>query len=179
MKTVTVHVTIDEATVSSATDVFSLIDPLWERVDIYGSLARYQATLRPFTRSQRYLFAIQWYRSEVNNGGHDQFFGNSTGIVWEDALEGLQAIGLLEAATILRSASDRLGGASRHRAEREAQLEAAEADFEDLDDRFFELDRTGALDQKMLAFAREHAADFRFKGRVERVVPTPPEELPN
>jgi hypothetical protein len=179
MKTMTVHVAIDEATVSTATDAFSLIEPLWDRVDIYGSWERYQATLRPFTSSQRHLFAIQWYRSEVNNGGHDQFFGNSTGIVWEHAVEGLQAIGLLEAATILKSASDRLGGASRDRMGREAQLEAAQADFEDVDDRFFELEKTGAFDQKMLTFARQHSADFRFNGTVERVVLPPLGERPN
>ena len=179
MKTMTVHVAIDEATVSTATDAFSLIEPLWDRVDIYGSWGRYQATLRPFTSSQRHLFAIQWYRSEVNNGGHDQFFGNSTGIVWEHAVEGLQAIGLLDAATILKSASDRLGGASRDRTEREAQLEAAQADFDDLDDRFFELEKTGAFDQKMLTFARQHSADFRFNGTVERVVLPPLGERPN
>jgi hypothetical protein len=170
MKTVTVHVAIDDATVSSATDVFALIEPLWDRVDIYESWERYQATLRPFTSSQRHLFAIQWYRSEVNNGGHEQFFGNSTGIVWEHAVEGLQAIGLVEAATILKSASERLGGASRDRTGREAQLEAARADFEDLDDRFFELERTGAFAQTMLTFARKHSGDFRFNGTVERIV---------
>jgi hypothetical protein len=76
MKTKTVHVVIDESVVAATTDAFSLIEPLWDRVDIYGSWTHYQITLRPFTVSQRHLFAIQWYRNEVNNGGHAQFFGN-------------------------------------------------------------------------------------------------------
>jgi hypothetical protein len=170
MKTKKVHVVIDDAAVVSATDAFSLIEPLWEHVDIYGSWARYEATLRPFSTSQRHLFAIQWYRAEVNNGGHDQFFGNSTGIVWEHAVEGLGAVGLADAQAILKSASERLGGASRDRTKRESQLDAARANFEDLDDRFFNIENTGAFDQKMLEFARQHAADFRFDGTVERVV---------
>jgi hypothetical protein len=167
METKKVRVVIDDAVVASATDVFVLITPIWERVQLYPSWGRYVATLRPFSMSQRYLFAIQWYRAEVNNGGHDQFFWNNGGIVCEHALDGLGAVGLGEVQAILKAASDRLGGAARDRTEREAQLEATGAAFDDLDERFWEIERTGALDEKMLAFAREHAADFRFNGFVE------------
>jgi hypothetical protein len=170
MKYKTVHVVINDAFIAAATDAFSLIEPLWERVDIYGSWARYEATLRPFTASQRHLFAIQWYRSEVNNGGHEQFFGNSTGIVCEHAIEGLGAVGLLDAQTILKSASERLGGASRERTDRESQLDAVLADFEDLDDHFFEVERWNGFDERMLAFARQRPFDFHFNGTVKRLV---------
>lgn len=171
MKTAMVHLVIDDAVVADVTDVFSLIDPLWERVDISGSWARYEATLEPFSASQRHLFAIQWYRAEVKNGGHDQFFLNSTGIVCEHAIEGLVAIGFAEAADILKAASRRIGGASRDRGIREMQVDAARADLEDLDERFFKLERTGVLDDLMLAFARQHASDFRFDGTIEMLLP--------
>jgi hypothetical protein len=82
----------------------------------------------------------------------------------EDALDGLRAIGFLEAA------SPRLRGASRERSKREAQLDATRADVSDLDDQFHDLEKTGALDVKMLAFARKHADDFDFVGTVERLV---------
>lgn len=175
MKTETVHVVITASTVESTTDTFALIEPLWERVDIYNSWAKYEATLKPFSIGQRHLFAIHWYRSEVNNGGHEQFFSNSTGIVCEHAIAALEALGLPEGASILRTASQRLGGASREREARENQLESAGADFEDLDDHFFKLEGTGVLDEKMLAFAREHPSDFLFAGDVERIVLPPPE----
>lgn len=167
MDTTMVHLVIDDAVVADATDVFTLIEPLWERVEIYDSWARYEASLKPFSENQRHLFAIQWYRAEVKNGGHDQFFLNSTGIVCEHAIEGFVAIGLTEAADILTSASKRIGGASRDRGIREMQVDAARADLEDLDQRFFKLERTGVLDDLMLAFARRHAADFRFVGTIE------------
>jgi len=167
--TQSVDVVIDDQTLNGS-DVFALIEPVWSAVDIYKSWNEYKATLRPFSESQRHLFAIQWYRSEVNNGGHDQFFFNSTGIVWEHAVQGFEAIGLTEGADILRTASGRIGGAARDRFERQAQLERANADFEDLDSRFYRLDESGELDRKMLAFARQHPTDFYFKGRVKRLV---------
>ncbi len=178
MKTETVHVVITTSTVKTTTDAFSLIEPLWERVDIYDSWARYEATLQPFSVSQRHLFAIHWYRSEVSNGGHEQFFSNSTGIVCEHAVAALEAVGLLEGADILRAASQRLGGASRERETRQSQMESAGANFEDLDDRFFDLEGTGVLDAKMLAFARERPFDFLFDGDVKRIV-LPPLEPSN
>lgn len=50
---------------------------------------------------QRYLLAINWYFGEVNNGGHHQFFYNSTGIVWEDVvLNGFKHFGMNEYAAI-------------------------------------------------------------------------------
>ena len=35
---------------------------------------------------------MHWLGAEVANGGFQQFLGNSTGIVWEDAYKGYQAI---------------------------------------------------------------------------------------
>jgi hypothetical protein len=63
-----------------------VIDPLWWSVSIHDGPKKYEADLGHFSYPQRYIFAIQWYVAEVNNGGHNQFFFNSTGIVWKDAL---------------------------------------------------------------------------------------------
>jgi len=169
MKTKVVRVIIDENTVKG-NDVFALIEPLWERVDIYGSVQNYQRTLAPFSRSQRHLLAIHWYRSEVNNGGHEQFFSNSTGIVWRDAVAGLEAIDLRELATIGRKAAARLKNPSRDRTKRQRQLERYQPSFDDLDRRFYELERSKDLDGRMLEYARSHSSDFYFKGTVTRVV---------
>lgn len=169
MRTEVVQVVVDDATVQG-TDAFALIEPVWDRVDIYGSVPEYRRTLAPFSDAQRYLFAIHWYRSEVNNGGHDQFFYNSTGIVWPDAVAGLEAIGVAEFASILKEAAGRLQEPSQDRDQRQAQLEAFKGDFEDLDDRFFALEETTNLDERMLEFARKRPSDFYFTGTVERPV---------
>ena len=47
-----------------------------------------------------------WYIAEVNNGGHDQFYFNSTGIVWKDALAGFGELGIDEAVEIIQEQLD-------------------------------------------------------------------------
>ena len=70
-----------------------LIQPAWETVNIYGSYEEYEESLKTYTIEQRYLLAMHWLGAEVANGGFQQFLGNSTAIVWEDAYKGYQAIG--------------------------------------------------------------------------------------
>ena len=70
-----------------------LIQPAWETVNIYGTYEEYEERLKPHTIEQRYLLAMHWLGVEVANGGFQQFLGNSTAIVWEDAYKGYQAIG--------------------------------------------------------------------------------------
>ncbi|WP_338992592.1 DMP19 family protein [Fusobacterium animalis] len=70
-----------------------LIQPAWETVNIYGTYEEYEESLKPYTTEQRYLLAMHWLGAEVANGGFQQFLGNSTAIVWEDAYKGYQAIG--------------------------------------------------------------------------------------
>ena len=70
-----------------------LIQPAWETVNIYGSYEEYEESLKVYTTEQRYLLAMHWLGAEVANGGFQQFLSNSTGIVWEDAYKGYQAIG--------------------------------------------------------------------------------------
>lgn len=47
---------------------------------------------------------------EANNGGHDQVYFNSTGIVWKDALKGFEEIGHQQAYNILEQSAERIDG---------------------------------------------------------------------
>lgn len=82
-------------------DACQVLEPMYDLVDLSDGAA-YERSMQPFTRPMRLLFAVDSYMAEVYNGGHDQFFFNSTGVVWKDALEGLEAIGSKEAYAILR-----------------------------------------------------------------------------
>ena len=106
------HIRIDEARLAAIDDVMDLIQPLWWTVNI-SSPEAYEASLAPFTRGQRLVYALQMYRLEVDNGGHGQFYGNSGGIVWRDALEGFELLGLRELADNLRARRRRSWAAIR------------------------------------------------------------------
>ena len=131
-----IELRVDDA-VLSGDDAFAVIEPVYWSANIYESLAEYEASLQRFSRPQRLLVALHWYVAEVNNGGHDQFYSNSTGIVWPDALDAFEAIGVPDGAEIIRESAGRLGGSpSREREERSRQLAELGPDFEDLDARF-------------------------------------------
>ncbi len=166
----TVHVEVNDATIA-ANDPAAVIHPVWWRARIYDGPIAYEKSLEQFSRSQRLIWAIHWYRSEVNNGGHRQFFSNSTGIVWRDALDGFEAIGAARAANIVKISADRLGGSpSLDWQERQDQLDSHEPNFRDLDDSFYDFEKKSNLDELMLEFIRARPSDFYFSGTIERVV---------
>lgn len=157
--------TVIDDKVIDAGDYYAVIDPVWKAGDIYDTFKTYEASLSPFSKPQRLVFAMAWYEAEVNNGGHDQFFTNSTGIVWKDALDGFVAVGAVERANILKEAAKRMGGnPSFDRDERSDQIDKFKADFEDLDLKFYEL--KDEFEGRVNKYIKEHRKDFYFKGVV-------------
>ncbi len=139
------------------------IEPMWNQVDIYGDEAALAAGLSGATPGQRAVFSCWWYRSEVNNGGHHQFFSNSTGILWNEALEGLRRLEASGHAEVLQSAIEGFPESrpSMDREERNAQLGKLDAQrLDELDERFFSLEDQGVLDERLLAYIRAHPDEF-------------------
>ena len=101
-------ITVEE--IKETDDMWTINEPAYWTINIYGSYDDYIETSKEFTLEQRYLNAICWYFAEVNNGGHHQFLYNSTGIVWEDALAGLRLFKMDELADNLQSVIDYFGG---------------------------------------------------------------------
>jgi hypothetical protein len=167
MKKVTKHITVSDETIDAG-DPYVIVDPVWWSVVTDKGQAGYGESLKRFSIEQRYLAALVWYLSEVNNGGHDQFFFNSAGIVWQDVMAWYRAVGFEEAAGILEDAARRIGGnPSLDWFTRQEQLEEFDADLEDLDTRFYSLQNTGAFDEQMMNYIRSHRAAFYFDGMVE------------
>jgi hypothetical protein len=170
METELVHMTVNDESFAQ-NDAFALIEPVWWTGNIYGSVEEYEESLRQFSKPQRFLFAIHWYIAEVDNGGHDQFYYNSTGIVWPDALAGFDALGLDEAVAIIEESMSRMGGQpSRIRSERQDQLNRFSAEFDDLDNRLYALEEEIDLNVIMVTYASENASSFYFDGEVEVIV---------
>lgn len=166
----TVDVTVDDSAIAEA-DVWTIIQPVWWIANIYNGPDEYERSLERFSNEQRLIFALRWYLLEVNNGGHRQFYSNSTGIVWKDVCRAFSVIGLKKGAGIILDSADRLGGApSLDRGQRHQQIAEHKPDFSDLDERFHGLCQEADIYQAMLECIRSNAAAFRFTGQVTRLV---------
>ncbi len=155
----TPRILIDAEFINSMTDPFDVIEPMNRIVNLSGGVQEYEDALEAFSLPQRHVFAIASYIAEVNNGGHEQFFFNSSGIVWQDALMGFAAMGAHKNADIIKQAGLRLGGTpGRDQEERQDALEALEPDFDDLDDLFYayEAETLGVL----LRYIRANSGEF-------------------
>lgn len=108
-------------------------------------------TSERFTLEQRYLYTIHRYFGEVIKRRHHQFFYNSTGIFWEDALNGFKHFRIPEFTANFQKVIDCYGGTiSFDREERWNMLESLE---EKNEEEFF-----GILDE---------VDDFAFEYKVE------------
>ncbi|MCA9315272.1 MAG: DUF4375 domain-containing protein [Planctomycetes bacterium] len=145
--------------------VMRVLDPVyWTAVTDEGRAA-YDASLAAFSTRQRQALGVFWYGAEVDNGGHVQFFENSTGQVWRDALGGLEAMGLEAYAALLREAAERLGpDLPDDQEERQERLGFTGAQFDDLDRAFDKLRKEKDLLSALQDWVREHADDFLFEG---------------
>ena len=91
-------------------DVWDIAEPmLWLRdsCDFYED---YISSIDGFTLEQRYLCAILTYFLEVRNGGNYRFLANSSGMVWEDVLNGFKFFKMKTYADNLQKLIDYLGG---------------------------------------------------------------------
>ena len=123
------------------------VETVWDAISIYEEP---EIFLRQFGSAPviaRDLFAGHWCQSEINNGGHHQFFSNSTGILAPEAIAAFRTIGLPDVAMIVERAVSKLGSPyPRVRAARQRQLELLVGSgrkphqvFSEFDDQFFEI----------------------------------------
>lgn len=172
MRTVAVPMRIDAENIGGL-DPWSLTEPVFWTANTTDGPEAYEKSLVPFTRAQRLFSAVTRYKAEVDNGGHGQFYGNSTGIVWQDALAGLEVLQLHDLAEILRESARRLGGDPPLDWEaRNELLEQLRPDFSDLDLRLWDLE--DQLNQAIVDYARSHPEEFYFDGVVQQPHAEPP-----
>lgn len=152
-------------------DSWDICEPMWNTINIYDSYEDYIKSAEVFTLEQRYLLAITWYFAEVNNGGHHQFFYNSTGIVWEDVFNGFKHFGMNEYANNFQKVIEYCGGKipfNRYeRFEMLQRLEENEEEFfkvlDEADDFIFEYDG----EENELNYIKAHPEKFIFEGEYE------------
>ena len=165
-------ITIED--IQNIDESWDITEPMWWIINIYDSYEDYIKSAESFTLEQRYLLAINWYFAEINNGGHHQFFYNSTGIVWEDALNGFKHFGMNEFANNFQKVVDYCGGTIPFdREERWNMLESLEEKNEEgffkvldeADD--FVFDYEG--EENEINYIKAHPEKFVFEGEYERL----------
>ena len=136
---------------------WGLVDPVWDVINIYDGPEVFLGTFRKAPRPSALLFAAHFCQSEICNGGFRQFFGNSTGVLAPEAIDGFRAIGQFEVAKTVEAAMSMLGAEyMRERTARNKALaEVANERFEALNHQFFELIGTeaGGFDKAADKFA--------------------------
>lgn len=161
-----VRVLIDRKTIAEK-QAWEILDPVKSSLNLDGSHDDYVKSVARFSKGQRYLSALDWYLAEVNNGGHDQFYSNPTGILWDDALKGCAVVDAPTVAEIIAESAKRMGGQpSFDQDERSRILDQRKPKFADLDKRIFKLDVN--IEEKMLNYIRQRPNDFLFDGEVAR-----------
>ena len=105
----------------------------------------------------RLLYAFADLRGEVNNGGFDQYFFNSSGDNFPTALEAAEACKLSSLVEVLRQASAHFGvHYPIDRPERQRRLDTVRinATFESLDQIYYDIETSEDLDSAMDQLAK-------------------------
>ncbi len=144
---------------------WKVIYPMGEGVDFYEDLATFESTVSGATKGQRAVFAYRWYVIEVENGGHHQFFWNSTGMLWEDALDGFRTLHESAFEDVLRAASSLFPNRqpSKVRQTRQRQLEDInKASLSEMDDRLYNVLESHDLETILENYINSHPEEFFF-----------------
>ncbi len=112
------------------------LEEVFEATNIYDGEEPYLASIAPLPRPLVLLLAAHFCQYEIPNGGLQQLFKNSTGIVAPEAIEGYNLIGMPKTASVLEMAVSDLGAPyPRDRgARRQALMRASGLDETDMDD---------------------------------------------
>ncbi len=163
------RVLVDDGTIA-ADDPQAIINPVWFTADFYESVDVLEETLVRFSLPQRLIWAVLWTSAEICNGGLDQYFSNSTGMIWPEAIEGFEAIGRRDLAEIMSAAVACFPSPpARDRKTRCEALDAlAEDALDDLTGRYYDLE--GDLFGEIMAYIRSQPEAFYF----DDVIYTPP-----
>lgn len=101
---------ITEEDLKNDIDVWDVAEPLFWIKDSSENYEDYIDLIDGFTLEQRYLCAVLVYLLEAREDGNFSFFANSSGMLWEDAVNGFKLFKMGAYADNLQKLIDYLGG---------------------------------------------------------------------
>jgi hypothetical protein len=166
VKEVATELVVNDSVIAQK-DLYAIVEPLYLNVDITKSEQIYKETMGKFNENQQFVFALDSYFSEIQQGGHEQFFFSNTGIVWKEVLGAFQKLGLKENYNVLNSVVKQLGGnPSLDYDTRVKQLEKIELSLDSLDERIYQIEERLHVQDKIYNFILQNKTDFYYKGQV-------------
>jgi len=120
------------------------IEPIWNAINVYDGPEAFLETYSKVPRQAALLYAAHFCQSEVCNGGFEQFFFNSTGVLAPEAAQGFRALGQNKTADLVENAMLPFGSQYlRDREKRQAILASLPPKaFNSLNQQFFALIET-------------------------------------
>lgn len=118
------------------------------------------------TKGQQAIFSIWMLQAEVNNGGFNQFYYNSSGQFSEMAKEGLNFIGAEKFAELVEKANKTYSEIKDDlESKDDGTIESFSESYEGnplnaYDDKFYELEESENLDSIQIVFIRENKDEF-------------------
>ena len=118
-----------------------LIESVWDKIERSKSPEVFLQTFAAVPREGGLLYAVWLCDDEVCNGGFQQFFDNSAGVLAPEAIEGFMAIGQPRLAELVTAAVETLSCPDvRDFRARWAALERLPEDaFRELEEKFYDL----------------------------------------
>ena len=112
------------------------------------------------------IFSIWMLQAEVNNGGFNQFYYNSSGQFSEMAKDGLEYIGAEKFAELVEKANKTYSDIKDElESKDDGTIESFSESYEDnplndFDDKFYELEESENLDSLQIVFIRKNKEEF-------------------
>jgi len=125
-------------------------------IEIYQGPEVFLRTFASADRNVGLLYAAHFAQSEICNGGFQQFFSNSTGVLSQEAISGMEAVNMPQTALLLQQAASLLGTPyPRERIQRQEKLKLVDPKVLDaINDKFFALiaSENGGFDSAARSF---------------------------
>lgn len=125
----------------------------------YGSVIKWN-------KSRQAIYMIWWLEGEVNNGGFNQYYANSSGQYYKLLPEALQLVGAVKFAEITQQANDTYEKENEKITKhQDGTLEGFSKSYKDnplndFDDKFYELAKIENLHELQVRYIRKHKVDF-------------------
>ena len=124
------------------------------------------ATVMSWNKSKQAIYMIWALESEVNNGGYNQFYFNSSGQFYKYLPDALKLVGANKYSELMKRANETFAKENpKITQHQDGTIEGFSKSYEDnplnkFDDEFYKLYETENLQQLQVDFIRKHKTEF-------------------